>query len=97
MERMAQKRPVSFRIHPVLADRFQDAVGPYYGKLGACFSAAILMFLEADPAVQGDYLKRIYDAEIDSEVEDMVVAAKAEQLKKIKAREEGGKSKRSGA
>lgn len=91
---MAQKRPVSFRIHPVLADRFQESVGPYYGKLGSCFSAAILMFLEADPAVQGEYLKRIVDTEIDDEIEDMIAKAKAAQLKKIKAREEGTKTKR---
>jgi hypothetical protein len=92
---MAQKRPISFRIHPTLADRFQDSVGPYYGKLGACFSAALLMFLEADPKTQGEYLKRIYDAEIEDEMGDVIAAAKAEQLKKIKAREDGHKSKRS--
>ena len=49
------------------------------------------MFLEADPKVQGEYLKRIYDAEINDEIEDAVAAAKAAQLKKIKAREETGK------
>ena len=93
---MAQKRPISFRVHPTLADQFQERVGPYYGKLGACFSAALLMFLEADPAVQGDYLKRIYDAEINDEIREMIAIAKAEQLKKIKAREDAPKGKRSG-
>ena len=92
---MPQKRPISFRVHPALAERFQEAVGPYYGKLGACFSAALLMFLEADPKEQGEFLKRVYDAEINDEVEDAVAAAKATQFKKIKSREESSKGKRS--
>ncbi|HEX8522065.1 MAG TPA: hypothetical protein VF669_07405 [Tepidisphaeraceae bacterium] len=53
------------------------------------------MFLEADPKTQGEYLKRVYDAEINDEVEDAIAAAKAEQLKKIKSSEDGTKSKRS--
>lgn len=92
---MPQKRPISFRVHPALASRFQEAVGPYYGKLGACFSAALLMFLEADPKTQGDFMKRVYDAEINDEVEEAINIAKAGQLKKIKVREDGSKGKRS--
>lgn len=92
---MPQKRPISFRVHPTLAERFQQAVGPYYGKLGACFSASLLMFLEADPKTQAEYLKRVYDAEIGDEMEEAIAVAKAGQLKKIKAREDGAKSKRS--
>ena len=92
---MPQKRPISFRVHPALAERFQEAAGPYYGKLGACFGAALLMFLEADPKEQGEFLKRVYDAEISDEVEDAIAAAKATQLKKIKSREESSKGKRS--
>ena len=92
---MAQKRTVSFRLHPVLADRFTDLTSAFFGKVGACFAAAILMFLESDPKTQGEYLKRIYDAEINDEVEDAIAAAKAGQLKKIKSREESAKGKRS--
>jgi hypothetical protein len=92
---MPQKRTVSFRLHSLLAERFQQLTAAYFGKVGACFAAAILMFLEADPKTQGEYLKRIYEAEINDEVEDAIAAAKAEQLKKIKSREEGSKSKRS--
>ncbi|HEV2292836.1 MAG TPA: hypothetical protein VGR35_03220 [Tepidisphaeraceae bacterium] len=91
---MAQKRTVSFRLHPVLAKRFQEAVAPFYGKVGACFGAAILMFLEADPKEQAAFVKRVYEAELQDEVDAAVAQAKAEQLKKIKGREEGGKAKR---
>ena len=92
---MAQKRTVSFRVHPLLADRFTGLTASFYGKVGACFAASILMFLEADPKTQGEYLKRIYDAEINDEVDDAITAAKAAQLKKIRSREDGAKGKRS--
>ena len=91
---MAQKRTVSFRLHALLAERFTELSSTFYGKVGACFAAAILMFIEADPKTQGEYLKRVYDAEINDEVEDAIAAAKSGQLKKIKAREESTKSKR---
>jgi len=92
---MAQKRTVSFRLHPLIADRFTELTSAYYGKIGACFAAAVLMFLESDPKTQGEFLKRIYDAEISDEVEDAIAAAKAAQLKKIRTREAGAKGKRS--
>ena len=91
---MAQKQTVSFRIHPHLLEQFQKAAEVFQGKLGACFSAACLQWMETDPQVQGDYLKRLYEAEIRDEVDEAVERAKAEQLKKLKAREDGGKSKR---
>jgi hypothetical protein len=84
---MPQKRTISFRIDPALADRFQKASAPYLGKHGACLGAAMLMFLEADPKVQGQYLKKLYDAEINDEVEVVIDAARGEQLRRIKARE----------
>ena len=92
---MAQKRTVSFRLHPLLAERFTQLTATFYGKVGACFAASILMFLEADPKAQGEYLKRVYEAEINDEVEDAITAAKAAQLKKIKSREDSAKGKRS--
>ena len=59
---MPRKRTISFRIDPQLADRLHEATKPYYGKHGACLSAAMLMFLEADPKVQAEYLARMYEA-----------------------------------
>jgi hypothetical protein len=87
---MAAKRPVSFRIHPRLEERFRQGTKAYYGKLGTCFSAALLMFLEADPKVQGQYVKRVFEAELDDEIDATVEAAKSEQAKRIKSREQGG-------
>ena len=89
-----RKQTISFSIHPALADRFRDATKEYYGKLGLCFSAGMLMWLEADPEVQADHLKRVFDAEIADEMLAVIEQAKAEQLKKIKAREDAPKGKR---
>lgn len=91
---MPGKRTISFRIHPQLDERFREATAQYYGKVGICFSAAILMFLEADPKTQGDYLKRVFDAEVNDEVEATIDAARGEQARRIKAREQGGQKKR---
>jgi hypothetical protein len=91
---MAQKRAISFRLDPALAKRFQEATSPFFGKIGACFAASILMFLEADPKTQGEYVKKIYDAEISGDIEAAIQQAKSEQLKKIKSREDAPKSKR---
>ena len=88
------KQGVNFSVHRDLAERFREATREYYGKLGLCFSASLLMFLEADPQVQAQYIKRVFDAEVDDEVEATVELAKEEQLKRIKQREDSPKSKR---
>ena len=88
------KQAVNFSVQRALADRFRDASKNYFGKLGLCFSAAMLMFLEADPQTQGKYIKKIFDAEVGDEMEATIEAAKEEQLKKIKSRDDGGKAKR---
>jgi hypothetical protein len=88
MLRMAQKQTVSFRMDPHLLQRFQQASDVFKGKLGACFSAACLQWLESDPEVQGEYLMKLYQAELRGEVEAAVEQAKAIQSSKIKVREQ---------
>ena len=44
------------------------------------------MFLEADPQTQAKFIKRVFDAEVEGEMEATLQGAKDEQLKKIKAR-----------
>jgi hypothetical protein len=92
---MAQKQTVSFRMHPHLLQQFQKAAEAFQGKLGACFSAACLQWMESDPKIQAEYLKRLYEAELRDEVEAAVGQAKVEQVKKIKSREDSPKNKRS--
>ena len=91
---MAQKQTVSFRMHPDLLGQFQQAAEAFQGKVGACFAAACLQWMETDPQVQADYLKKLYEAELREDVARAVEQAKSEQLKRIKSREDAPKPKR---
>ena len=84
---MARKQNVNFSVHQDLANQFRDATRQYYGRLSMCFSAAMLMFLESDPKVQAEYLKKVLDGEVKDEVDAAVEAVKAEKVKRINARE----------
>lgn len=86
---MPEKQTLSFRVSPVLAVKFREATAAYYGKTGLAFSAALLMFLEAEPEVQAAFMKRVFDAEVNQEVEAIVEAALSEQRKQLKKRHKG--------
>lgn len=87
---MAQKiRPgdkinVNFAVDPQLAERFREASKPYLGRLSTCFSAAMAMWLAADPEEQARWLKRVYEAEIDNQVQQLIVELREEQSQKVK-------------
>src|ERR1700730_5450586 len=80
-----KKENINVWVNRRLAQEFRQAAKGYFNRLGMCFGAAMLMFLEADPATQGDYLKRAFHADVDDEVEEMLKAAKAEQHRRISA------------
>jgi len=81
-----KKENVNVWVNRRLAQEFRTAAKGYFSRLGMCFGAAMLMFLEADPATQGEYLKRVFHADIDDEVEEMLKAAKAERRNRIAGR-----------
>ena len=84
---------VNFRVNHELLERFRQEMKPYYGRIGICFSAALLAFMEADPVVQGTYIKRIYEADVNDEIEAILENIKTEQVKRIRARERSEKDK----
>ena len=83
------KQNVNFFVHGAIAKRFREAARTHPGRLGTCFSAAMIMFLEADPRTQGEYIKRVIDAEVDDEVEQTLEAVRAEQSKRVRSRDQG--------
>lgn len=85
---MTRKQNINVFVDRKLAEQFRKAAEAYLGRLGMCFSAAMLMFLEADPKTQGEYLTRIFKAEIDDQVQQLLDAATAEQRRRITARED---------
>jgi hypothetical protein len=72
-----------------LLDEFNEACKVYghAKQKGMVLSAAILMFLRSDPAVQGRCLEDVGKAEITGGVQAMIERAKAEQGLAIAARE----------
>jgi hypothetical protein len=91
---MARKQTINFLVHPQLAAQFREMTKAYFGKLGLCFSAAMLQFLETDPRQQAEYIKRVFEAELNDEVDEVVQAARTEQARRIKSREKEHKEKR---
>ena len=71
---MAQKKTLNLTVPVEILAEF-DEVCRHYGhakQKGMVLSAAILMFLEADPVAQGECLKEIATAQITSGVEQMI-------------------------
>lgn len=70
-----------------LMDRFREQAQHYGGRLGLCSSAALLQWVESDPEVQAEYIRRVFDAELRDEMQSLVEAAKREQVARIEQRE----------
>lgn len=67
---MIGKKTINLAISTDLAERFNSICRQFgHGKQkGMVLGAAILMFLEADPHSQGEYVKRLAVADIESGV-----------------------------
>ena len=87
MARSTKKLNINVFVDRALGEAFRHAADHYNGRLGMCFSAAMLMWLETEPDVQAKYLARVFDAELKSGVAAAVAEAKGEQRKKIARRE----------
>ena len=96
MDTMARKDTINVVTHPVIADAFREAAKSYDGRLGMCLSAAMLMFMQADPESQGDFLKRVFEAQIRDEVDTLLEKIRAEQATKVKARDRKDKEPKGG-
>lgn len=86
---MPRKKTINLAVPVPLLDEFTE-VCRHYGhakQKGLVLSAAILMFLEADPAEQGRALERILIADVRSGVDALVQRAKEEQARRIKHRQ----------
>ncbi|MEX0885017.1 MAG: hypothetical protein WD009_01140 [Phycisphaeraceae bacterium] len=86
---MARKKTINLAIPEALLAEFNE-VCRHYGhakQKGMVLSAAMLMFLEADPARQGEVLERILIADVRSGVESMVERARVEQARAIAQRD----------
>ena len=84
---MARRETINVSTHPSIAARFRELAVNYDNRLGMCLTAAMLMFLESDPRDQGDFLRRVFDAQIRNEVEDLLEQIRSGQIAKVKERD----------
>ena len=84
---MAEKVKFNVAVDPSIEGRFRQIAKGFDGQLGRCLAAAMLQFIETDPKVQSELLTRCFEAEIHQSMTELVAAAKAEQVRRIKARE----------
>jgi len=86
---MPRKKTINLAVPEPLLQEFNE-VCAHYGhakQKGLVLSAAILAFLESDPAEQGKALERIMIADVRSGVDMLVQRARAEQARRIDARD----------
>ena len=85
---MPRKKTINLAVPEPLLNEFNEVCAHYgHGKQkGLVLSAAILAFLESDPAEQGKALERIMIADVRSGVEGLVERARAEQARRVEKR-----------
>ena len=87
---MPAKKTINLAVPQPLLEEFNE-VCAHYGhakQKGLVLSAAMLMFLEADPAEQGKALERIMIADVRSGVESLIERARTEQARRIESRQQ---------
>ena len=85
---MPRKKTINLAVPESLLEEFNE-VCAHYGhakQKGLVLSAAILMFLEADPAEQGKALERIMIADVRSGVASLIERARTEQARRVEDR-----------
>lgn len=82
------KKTLNVFADEILIKRFREQADHYGKRVGQCLTAAMLQWLETDPKLQGEYLKRIFEAQVNEEVEALVEATKKEQAARIEQREQ---------
>jgi hypothetical protein len=84
---MRRSQNMNFYVNRGIAKAFRDATAAFDNRVGLCASAAFLMFLESDPKMQGEYLNRVFQLDLSDQVEQALMAVKAEQVRRIQERE----------
>src|SRR5689334_6254980 len=64
---MAEKEKLNVMTDAWIAKQFREAAKNYDNRLGMCLSAAMLMFIRANPRAQGDYIRQVFDEQIREE------------------------------
>ena len=74
---MAEKEKLNVMTDAWIAKQFREAAKSYDNRLGMCLSAAMLMFIKANPRAQGDFIRQVFDEQIREEVNSLLLVIKA--------------------
>jgi DNA repair exonuclease SbcCD ATPase subunit len=96
MDHMRRSENMNMYVHRGIAKAFRGAAAQYDGRIGLCASAALLMFLESDPKIQGEYISRVFQLDLKDQVEDALREVKEEQARRVEEREHSAAGKLSG-
>ena len=81
--RRGRKVNINFAADPHLVASFRESNQHYVGRLSACFSAAMAMWLAAHPEEQGKWLKSVLEAEVNGEVRTLLKTLQQKQIRAV--------------
>ena len=87
---------MNLNISARVAKQFRDVARRYDGRIGLCASAALLMFLEADPREQGNYINKVFQLDLSEQVDETLRAVKEEQARRVEEHERNESTKSRG-
>jgi hypothetical protein len=93
MHHMRRSENMNLYVNRHVAKIFRESAKRYDDRIGMCASAAFLMWLQADPVEQGEFLNRVFQLDLKDQVEDTLRAVKEEQARRVEEREHGRSSK----
>jgi hypothetical protein len=73
---MAEKTKINAYINTKLAEEFRQVARLSYGQIGLCLSAAMLQFLESASDDQVAFIKRVFEAEEDGTIDQLIAGLK---------------------
>ena len=94
IDRMKLGQNLNLFVNRAVAERFREAVKAFDNRLGLCATAAMLMFLEADPRMQAKFIAQVQQSELTNQVETLLAEIRNAQLEAIKETDREKKPKR---
>jgi hypothetical protein len=73
---MSEKTKINAYINTKLAEEFRQVARLSYGQIGLCLSAAMVQFLESAPDDQVALIKRVFEADEDGTIDQLIAGLK---------------------
>lgn len=90
---MADRHNINVSTNPQIAAAFREMASHYSNRLGLCLTASMVMFMEADPRVQAEYLTKVLQAELKDEMDVLLKEVRGAQFRKVQAADQKPRSR----